>query len=179
MQVDEIAYGATARAFHWVTAALVLTMIPAGLVMLSAPSGWIQNFLFDYHRSCGVVLFIITAAWLVWRWKNPPAAIPEDIPLPQRIVAHIVHILLYALLLVQPVVGWIGTSAYGAPIKVFWLFTLPPIVDKDKATADTFLGLHETLGLLMTALVLMHIAGALFHHFVRRDRTLMRMVAGA
>ena len=179
MRSDEVAYGAAARSFHWVTAALILTMIPAGFVMLDAPAGAIQNFLFDYHRSCGVVLFVITVARLVWRWKSPPAAIEEDIPLVQRIVARVVHFLLYVLLLIQPVVGWIGTSAYGAPIKVFWLFVLPPIVDKDKAVADTFLELHETLGLTMAALVAMHIGGALYHHFIRRDRTLMRMVAGA
>ncbi|PTW62446.1 cytochrome b561 [Breoghania corrubedonensis] len=179
MLEDDVAYGAAARTFHWITAALVLTMVPAGFVMLSAPSGAIQNFLFDYHRSCGVVLFVLTVARLAWRWKSPPAAIIEDIPLIQRIVARVVHFLLYALLLVQPIVGWIGTSAFGAKITVFWLFVLPPIVDKDKAVADTFLELHETLGLTMTALVAMHIAGALYHHFIRRDRTLMRMVAGA
>ncbi|MEI2386280.1 cytochrome b [Breoghania sp. JC706] len=179
MQTDEVAYGATARSFHWVTAALVLTMIPAGIAMGNVPSGALQNFLFDFHRSCGVVLFVITAGRLLWRLKSPPAPIIEDIPALQRLVAHIVHVLLYVLLLVQPIIGWIGTSAFGAPITVFWLFVLPPVVGKDKAMADTFFELHETLGLAMAALVLMHIAGALYHHYIRRDRTLMRMVTGA
>lgn len=179
MGQDQAAYGPVARGFHWITALLVLTMIPAGLTMLSAPAGPIQNFLFDYHRSCGVVLFVITLARLAWRWSHPPAPMLEDIPPLQRFVAHAVHMLLYVLLLAQAIVGWIGTSAFGAKITVFWLFVLPPIVDKDKATADTFLGLHEVMGLAITALVLMHIAGALHHHFIRRDRTLMRMVRGA
>ncbi|WP_321342763.1 cytochrome b [Breoghania sp.] len=179
MQDDGIAYGAVARSFHWVTAALVLTMIAAGFVMLDAPSGAIQNFLFDYHRSCGVVLFAITLARIAWRMKNPPAPMDAEIPFVQRSVAHAVHGLLYLLLLAQPLVGWIGTSAYGAKITVFWLFVLPPIVDKNKEMADTYLGLHINIGLLITALVAMHIGGALYHHFIRRDRTLMRMVRGA
>ncbi|WP_319772731.1 cytochrome b [Breoghania sp.] len=179
MRDDGIAYGAVARSFHWVTAALVLTMIAAGFVMLDAPSGAIQNFLFDYHRSCGVVLFVITLARLLWRFKTPPAPMEEDIPFPQRMVAHAVHGLLYLLLLAQPIIGWIGTAAFGAKITVFWLFVLPPIVDKNKEMADTYLEIHEAMGLIITALVAMHIGGALYHHFIRRDRTLMRMVRGA
>lgn len=179
MQDGEVAYGPVARTFHWVTAALVLTMIAAGLAMLRVPGGALQNFLFDYHRSCGVVLFVITLARLLWRLTHAPAPLEPEIPVLQRVVAHTVHALLYASLLLQPIVGWIGTSAYGAPIKVFWLVTLPPIVDKNKEMADTYLGLHEVFGLVITGLVLAHIGGALFHHFIQRDRTLMRMVRGA
>ncbi|AXS39341.1 cytochrome b [Breoghania sp. L-A4] len=172
------AYTATARFLHWLTAACVLSMIPAGLAMLRISGGPMQNFLFDFHRSMGVVLFVITVVRLIHRINHRPAPLPAGMPMIQKFAAHAVHTVLYVILLASPIVGWIGTSAFGAPIKVFWTVTLPPIVAKDKATADLFLGLHQYLGWIMTAAVLMHIGAALYHQFVVRDDLISRMVRG-
>ncbi len=172
------AYTTTARIFHWLTAAGVLLMIPAGLAMLRVSGGPLQNFLFDFHRSMGVALFIITVLRLIYRINHRPAPLPADMPASQKFAAHAVHALLYGILLASPIIGWIGTSAYGAAIKVFWTVTLPPIVAKDKPTADLFLGLHQYLGWIMTAAVLAHISAALYHHFIKRDGVLLRMVRG-
>jgi cytochrome b561 len=88
------------------------------------------------------------------------------------------HYALYALLIVQPIVGWIATSAYRAPILVFWTFTLPPIWPEDRAFSERMFVVHKALGIAIAVLALMHIAAALYHHFVRRDATLMRMLRG-
>ena len=153
-------------------------MVPAGLLMLRVGPGALQNFLFDFHRSMGVVLFVITALRLVYRLAHKPAPLPEEMPLIQKGVAHLVHIILYGFLLVSPIIGWIGTSAYGAAIKVFGIFTLPPIVAKDRALATTVLEIHQVMGWIFTAAVVAHIAAALFHHFVKRDGILLRMTHG-
>jgi cytochrome b561 len=79
------------------------------------------------------------------------------------------------LLVVQPLLGWIATSAYRAPVVVFGLFELPPIWAEDRALSDRLFGVHRLLGFAMAALILAHIAGALFHQFVRRDNLLARM----
>lgn len=173
------AYTGTARFLHWLTAIAVLSMVPAGLAMLRIGPGGLQNFLFDYHRSVGVVLFAITAIRLLYRIVTPPVPLPDTIPALQRMAASATHTLLYTILLASPIIGWIGTSAYGAPIRVFSLFTLPPIVAKDKDMADLFLGAHEWLGWTMTALVCLHISAALYHQFVRRDGVLSRMLKGS
>lgn len=172
------AYTATARVLHWLTAAGVLLAVPIGIVMFRIPGGPLQNALFDLHRSLGVVLFVLIVVRLAWRLTHKPAPLPDDIPMIQKFVAEATHVLLYAILLVTPIVGWIGTSAFGAPIFVFGLFQLPPIVDKDKATADLFLHLHQYIGWALTVLLVMHIGGALFHHFVKRDTVLLRMLRG-
>ncbi len=78
----------------------------------------------------------------------------------------------------QAIVGWIATSAYRAPILVFWLFELPPIWPVDQPFSDKIFWLHRMLGIAIVALLCAHIGAALYHHFVRRDRVLMRMVAG-
>jgi len=169
-------YSLVARSIHWLTVLLVLTMVPAGLVMIRISGGPLQNQLFDYHRSVGVVLMILTVIRLVYRLTHPPAPLPDEIPVWQQLAAKATHVFLYLFLLVNPFIGWVATSAYGAAISVFGLFTMPAIVAKDRALADQLFEVHLVLGLLFTAAVLLHIAAALYHGIIRRDGVLSRML---
>lgn len=172
-------YPLLARTIHWLTAVCVVAAIALGIAMGQVSSGALQNTLFDLHRSFGFVILLLALA----RWANrlrggTPPTFPVE-PRWQRLAAHGVHELLYLLLLAMPLLGWFGTSAYGASISVFWLFVLPPLTGKDEGLADVVLSLHATLGLVMAGLVVLHAAAALHHHFVRRDRVLLRMWRGA
>ncbi|MFY9623849.1 MAG: cytochrome b [Rhodoplanes sp.] len=172
----EQGYTLTARVLHWVTAVIVIGMIPAGIYMINAQPGPTQDLLFHLHRSFGVLLLPIMIVRLVYRLAHPPPPLPDVVPAIQRSVAHIVHWALYALLIVQPIVGWIGTSAYRAPILVFWLFEPPPIWPVDRAFSERMFLVHRVLGLTIAFLAVMHIAAALYHHFIRKDAVLMRML---
>lgn len=172
------AYTGIARTLHWLTAIGVLSMIPAGIVMGLIKGGALQNFLFDYHRSMGVVLFIITVIRLFYRLANPPKPLGDDIAPMQKKVAAAVHYALYFLLLVNPLVGWIGTSYYPAKIKVFWLVELPALVGKNRPMSELLLEIHAYMGLAAAALVCLHLAGVFYHQFIRKDGVLMRMVTG-
>jgi cytochrome b561 len=172
------AYTVTARVLHWVVAVLVLSMVPFGLIMVRIDSGPTQDLLFNLHRSIGAILLPLIVVRLIWRLTHPPAPMPDDIPMFQRGAAHAAHWTLYVLLIVQPLVGWIGTSAYRAPISVFWLFELPPIWPEDRAFSEQLFVVHRSLGFIIAGLVCVHIGAALFHHFIRRDRVLMRMITG-
>jgi cytochrome b561 len=178
--VDAVApaYTPVARALHWVTAALVLSTIPVGLIMAHIESGPLQDFLYKLHETIGAVVIPLVWLRLIWRLTHPPLPLPSDIPLIQRFAAEAVHWLLYVLLVVQPIVGWIGISAYGAPVTVFWTFVLPPLWRKDSAFSEEVLLVHDVIGYAIVALLCAHIGGALFHHFIRRDRVLLRMVTG-
>ena len=169
-------YTATAQVLHWLTAALVLIMIPIGLVMANFSLGPTGDLLYDIHRSIGAVLMPIVLVRLIYRLRNPPPPLPADIPAIQQLAAHVTHWALYALLIVQPLVGWIATSAYRAPIKVFWLFELPPIWSVDQPFSERLFGVHRLLGIAMALLLCVHIGAALFHHFVRKDGVLLRMI---
>jgi cytochrome b561 len=175
MVSDEPVYTATARTWHWFTAVLVLAMIPMGITMVNIGPGPLQNTLFDLHRSIGVLLMPVILLRLVYRLRHPPPPLPADIPAFQQFAASSVHVALYVLLIVQPIVGWIGTSAFRAPINVFWLFELPPIWPEDRAFSDQVFQVHRAIGYLIVLLLAAHIGAALFHHFVRRDRVLLRM----
>jgi cytochrome b561 len=172
------AYTVTARVLHWVTASLVLLMLPLGLVIANDWGGPLQDQLYDLHRSIGALIIPIVLARVVYRWTHPPAPLPDDIPALQQFAANVAHWALYGLLIVQPFVGWIGTSAYRAAIVVFGLFELPPIWPEDRAFSDRVLFVHGLIGLTIAVLLAAHIGAALHHHFVRRDGILMRMISG-
>ena len=169
-------YRPIARVLHWTTAVLVIAMLPLGAVLLDLPPGRIQDTAFDLHRSTGVLLFVLTALRLAVRLRNPPPLLPAHVPPLQQRAAHAVHVALYALLFAMPLVGWWGTSAFGAPIVVFGLFELPPLVAKDEAVARQALALHGWLGIALGIALLAHAGAALHHHFVKRDGMLRRML---
>ncbi len=166
-------YTAIARLFHWSTAALVLVMIPIGIVMANANVGPAQDTLYHVHRSIGAVLLPLVLALLVYRMNHPPPPLPPSVP-----AGHVAHWTLYGLLLLQAMVGWIATSAYRAPILVFWLFELPPIWPVDRPFSETLFAVHRVIGFALLILIVLHIGAALFHHVVLKDVVLRRMVRG-
>jgi cytochrome b561 len=172
------AYSVTARALHWITAALVLTMIPVAVAMVNVSSGPLQDWLYDLHRSLGATVIPVIIVRFAYRLTHPPVPLPDEIPRIQRTVARATHWTLYGLLLVQPFVGWVATSAYRAPITVFGLFVLPPIWPQDQPFSERLYLVHQLIGLAIACLVVLHITAALYHHYVRHDRVLLRMISG-
>jgi cytochrome b561 len=172
------AYAFTARVLHWTTAFLILSMIPLGGVIANEWGGSVQNALYDLHRSIGVAIIPLVILRIIYRWTHPPLPLPDDIAPMQRVAAHATHWALYALLIVQPFTGWIATSAYRAPVTVFGWLELPPIWPEDRAFSEQLFFVHSLIGLAIACLVAAHIGAALHHHFVRRDRVLLRMITG-
>jgi cytochrome b561 len=168
-------YTVTARIIHWITAAIVLSMIPIGFIMANLDSGPTQDFLFELHLSLGTMLLPLVLVRVVWRLTHTPPPLPSDIPPLQRFVASATHYLLYATLIVQPILGWIGVSAYRAPISFFGLFELPPIWREDRAFSDQIFVVHRNVAFIMAALILMHFGGAMYHQLIRQDHLLRRM----
>src|SRR5258706_7608602 len=109
------AYGLTARALHWITAALVLTTIPLGVVIVNEWGGPLQDPLYDLHRSIGALLILVIMVRLGYRLTHPPLPLPDDIPPVQRLAPPAPPCALYGLLVVQPVVALAATPPYGPP----------------------------------------------------------------
>jgi cytochrome b561 len=172
------AYSVIARALHWITALLVLILLALGVAIANEWGGPLQDLLFDLHRSIGTTVLALVIVRLGYRLTHPPLPLPHDISPLQRTAAQATHWALYGLLIVQPLVGWVATSAYGAPIWVFGLFELPPIWHQDRAFSDGLFVVHRVIAIIIACLVAAHVSAALHHHFVRRDRVLMRMITG-
>jgi cytochrome b561 len=90
-----------------------------------------------------------------------------------------VHTSLYVLLLAMPIVGYIANSAFGAATPFFGLFELPPIIGRNEGLATQLFALHRWVGWLVILLVLIHVSAALYHHFIRGDAVLKRMLPRA
>lgn len=169
-------YTATAITLHWLTVLLVFTAFPLGLYMHELALSPLKLKLVNYHKWLGVTIFLLTVMRLAWRAAHTPPPLPETIPLWQQRAAHGLHLLLYMLLLVIPLSGWLMSSAKGVPVVYLGLIQLPDLVAKDKALGNLLAEVHELLNFGMLALVGLHVAAALKHHFVDRDTTLQRML---
>jgi cytochrome b561 len=172
------AYTVTARVLHWVTAVLILFMISSGFTAANEWGGSWQDSLYELHKSIGALIMPLVTLRLIYRWARPPSRLPDYIPPIQRLAAAATHWALYALLVLQPFAGWIATSAYPAPVPLFGWITLPAIWFEDRALSERLFSAHRLIGLAIASLVAVHIAGALYHHLLRKDRVLMRIITG-
>lgn len=169
-------YSATSIGFHWLTALLVFITVPLGLAMMRIEPGDLQNSLFDLHRSFGATILLIAAFRVIHRILRAPVRPAAGVPLWQWRVAESVHWALYVLIIVTPLIGWAGTSAFPAPISYFGLFELPAILGPNRELSETLLDIHSWLAFAIVGLLALHICAALHHHFVKRDATLRRML---
>ena len=172
-------YPATSKWLHWLVAACVLATAPVAIAMTWVGEGATQDALYNFHKSLGVLILILVILRLINRLMVGAPAPEPGIERWQKAASSATHGLLYLLLGAMPIVGYIANSAYGAPTPFFGLFNLPPIVAENKPLSETLFTLHRWSGFLMIVLVLMHIGAALFHHVVRGDNVLRRMLPRA
>lgn len=169
-------WGAVAMTLHWVMAALVLAMIPLGWVAEGWPLSRTKVELFAWHKSLGVLLLALALGRALWRLFDPAPPLPASMGRLERVLAGASHLALYGLLLAMPLSGWVINSAANFPFKVFGLVPLPALVAPDKATQRLAEDLHLYLFWALAALLALHVAAALRHHFWLRDDVLARML---
>ena len=171
------AYGGVTLALHWLVALAVIGMFALGLWIseLEYYDAWYQRGP-ALHKSIGILLFIIMAFRLVWRWLNPlPHPLPNHAPWERRL-ASIAHRLLYLLLFATMLAGYLISTADGRPIEVFGLFSVPATLSGIENQEDIAGEIHEVLAYTLIGLSVLHALAALKHHFIDRDRTLKRML---
>jgi cytochrome b561 len=169
-------YRLPARLLHWTMAILILAMIPAGLLMVQPElDRSLQNSLFLFHKNVGVLLLILIVVRVIYRWRNPPAALPDDIPGWQHRIAGISHVSLYALLFIIPIAGYIRVKAGGFPIETLDWLGVPSLVPRSDALAEVAKTVHYFAGLAIAAIILSHIGAAAYHGIIRRDGVFSRM----
>ena len=175
---EQVSYGGGARAFHWLTVALLLLIIPMGLIMGGLPRGTLQNTLFITHESLGLTVLALTLARLLWRLGHPPPPPSRYLSELQHLASGSVHMLLYAILIVMPVTGYLFVTLSGIDLSYFGIVHVPALAEPDKPLGKTFGAVHITLQWAIYALAAMHIGAALHHYFVRHNDVLARMLPG-
>jgi cytochrome b561 len=171
------AYGAVAIVLHWLLALLIVVAFFVGLSMVDLPFSPQRFRLFNWHKWLGIAVLFLSVARLLWRAAgHAPPPPPAGMPSWQLSAYRITHGLFYALFFVVPLLGWAYTSAVGVPVVFLGVLPLPDFVPRDKALGDDILKpLHEYASWLLAAVVVLHVAAALKHHFVERDGLLVRM----
>ena len=174
--MNQTRYSNTARALHWLMAVLILLTVPAGLIMVQPGiDRGLQNALFIYHKNVGVLLLVLLVVRAVWRWRNPPPPKPASLPALQARIAEAVHGALYLLLFIVPVAGYVRVKAGGFPIESLDALGLPGLVPRSDALAEAAKTVHYGAGLLIAAVIALHVGAALFHGIVKRDGVFSRM----
>jgi cytochrome b561 len=172
-------YSAIAKIFHWVTVPLIGLALLSGVTIGHVKDASKMGF-YSIHESLGLTLLILVLARLAWRAFNPPPPLPDHLPAHMRKAAAATHHALYAVLVIQPLLGFFTTNAYGFPMQgetaYLGFIDLPKFMNAWEGLANTLLWIHGVLGWLLPFLIAAHVAAAIYHHAIRRDGTLMRML---
>jgi cytochrome b561 len=167
------------RSLHWLTLFLIVGVFStAALIDHDAPYGQ-KAILIQLHRSLGLSIWVLTLIRLAWRQFAHLPGWPAGMPKAMQGAARYSELLLYALLMVQPVLGLLYTYAHGNNVNFFFLFRLPAIVEQDDELSEALIQLHGLAANILFAVIALHAAAALYHHFIRRDEVLSRMLPKA
>ena len=169
------AWGSLSKAFHWL---IVLLIINQWLIAERADElkGLAKLEALAWHKSFGMTVLMLAVLRLVWRLMNPTPQLATETKPWERMLAKISHALLYALIFAMPLTGWMMSSAKNYPVSWFRLFQFPDLVAPAEQTFHRMHDVHHLLFNVLVGVALLHVAGALKHHFIDRNDVLKRML---
>ncbi len=169
-------YTRTAIALHWLMAVMILGSFCVGIYMHDLPLSPTKLKIYSWHKWAGVSIALLLLLRIGWRLGHRPPASAAGMPHWQQLAAASTHHLLYLLMLAIPLSGWLMSSALGFQTVYFGVLPLPDLIGKNKELGELLKTVHMSLNFSMAALVMLHAAAALQHHFIDRDDTLTRML---
>jgi cytochrome b561 len=167
-------YDPFARLLHWLIVGLLVAQYIVAWTMPDIHRGTQPVGLITWHLELGTAIIAIMIVRTVWRLTRREPDVIEATPF-MRQVAWLTHILLYVLLFVEPVLGWINASSRGWSVTLFGAIPLPPLSATGSALGHAMGDVHQVVAWALLGLVGLHVAAALFHHFFLRDGVLRRM----
>lgn len=168
-------YSVGSKLFHWLVALIVLTMLSVSFFLDELP-GTIKSTAIMFHKSFGLtilLLMILRSFWIIHRGKP---TLPATVARWERYLSHAVQYSLYLFLFLMPICGWVMSVAANKTPVFFGFFNVPlPFIAPNKALSQWMFSAHETIAFIIIALLCLHVAGALKHYFIDRDKVLQRM----
>lgn len=155
---------------------MILGLIPMGYFMESMSFSSTKLQIFTLHKSFGMTVFALVIIRLAWRFI---ASHPKPLDTHhtwEKLLSKLIHLLLYAALIIMPLSGWLMSSAGEYPVSYFWLFNFPDLVQKDEALFKLMKEVHGISAYILFASVFLHFSGAFKHFIIDRDQTLHRML---
>lgn len=167
-------YNKVSMWLHWVIGLLIVFTFCLGLYMADLPLSPFKLQRYSWHKWAGVTIFLLVVIRLLWRVTHKPPS-PVAMPRWQLAASEFVHYALYVLMVIIPLSGWLMSSAKGFQTVWFGVLPLPDLIDKNKELGETLRDVHEMLNWGMFGLFGLHVAAALKHQFMEKDRLLSRM----
>jgi cytochrome b561 len=165
------------RGLHWLMAICILAMLFIGVAMVATIRPTYVPLLVT-HKTLGIAILVLALIRIAVRLRSGTPPLPADLPPPMKLAAYLSHYALYALMIAMPLIGWAMLSAGGYPIVLLGGIHLPPIAPPSAALHTLLWTAHQVLGLAFFALILLHLAAALFHALIRRDGVFESMTSG-
>ena len=171
-------YSNVNQALHWATAVCMLAILPLAWVMTNADRSKFHQAgdLYNWHKTLGGIVLLLTAFRLVWRMVDKPPAYPPEVKKWDKVVAHATYWLFFAALLWMPITGEVMTLYGRHPTVLFDLIPTPQILKPDDALEDYWGELHAYGQWAIYGLILLHLAGVAFHLIWGHDGVLGRML---
>ena len=173
-----LCYGSLSIGIHWLV--LLLFVGVYGTIELHEAfekGSDLREALKAWHFMLGLLVFVLVWLRLAARLSGPTPTITPELPKLEQLSATALHLALYLLMIGMPLTGWLMLSAAGKPIPFFGL-ELPALIGENKALAKQIKEVHEFVGTTGYYLIGLHAAAALYHHYLRHDNTLTRMLPG-
>ena len=168
-------YGTTAKVFHWLIVALLVAQYLIGWLMPDLHRDMKPGAPMTFHISVGITILVLIVLRFVWRLTHPVA--PESSLSPmQRLGSEAVHWILYVLVLSTTMTGWLFASYRGWGVPFFYLFPMPMLASDNAAAGKAIDGLHQAMEWALLVFIVVHVASALAHIFIYRDRIMQRML---
>lgn len=156
------------RTLHWIMAVCILAMLFIGVGMASTVAPKYLT-LVAIHKLLGIAILVLALIRLAVRLRYGAPPLPADLPEPMKLAAHLSHYALYALMIAMPLIGWAMLSAADYPVALSASLWLPRILPLSPSLHTALWNAHFYLAFLFFAIILMHVAAALFHALIRRD----------
>ena len=170
-------YSPLNQSLHWITALCMFAILSLGWVMVNAKEGTaLSSALFNWHKTLGMIVLLVTAFRIVWRFFDKPPAYPPEVAAWDRMLANIVYWLFFATLLWMPITGFLSSAYGGHATKLFNAIPTPQLFAPDKQLGETFGGLHLLGQWAVYALIGLHLSAVAFHLIWGHDGVLGRML---
>jgi cytochrome b561 len=169
-------WGPVSKLFHWSIVVLIIAQFILAAAAEDLPDGIEKLVILARHKSVGLTILVLAVARLGWRLSSPGPKASPDWPKWQRSAASMSHGLLYLLIFLQPLSGWLMSSSKNYPVSFWGWFQLPDLIAPSEAAFDLFHELHEVLATAIIVVAVVHTAAALYHHFLLKDDVLRRML---
>lgn len=167
-------YGCVAKWLHWIIAVLVIVMLAFGFFMGDMPKEY-KPVIYNIHKLTGLTILLLMIIRLSWMLVNPKPLSPPGTRLWESWAEKLVHWSLYATVIAMPLAGWIGSSAVNKPPHIGDVKFMLPIMQSEAIDEVSF-EIHEALAFVIIGLLCVHVGAALYHHFIRKDDVLKRML---